>query len=93
MEHFESEGEADNAIIEMAVRFWFMDDDWDVDKGLLEDNGINCVVYEDALASLYPAPDVALGRIKLYIDDDKLELANRLLEEAAKEQTAEEGQE
>lgn len=64
-----------------------------VDKGLLEDNGINCVVYEDALASLYPAPDLALGRIKLYIDDDKLELANRLLEEAAKEQTPEDGQE
>lgn len=28
MEHFESEDEADKAIIEMAVRFWFMDDDW-----------------------------------------------------------------
>lgn len=28
MEHYESEGEADNAIIEMAVRFWFLDDDW-----------------------------------------------------------------
>jgi hypothetical protein len=29
MEHYESEGEADNAIIEMAVNFWFMDDDWE----------------------------------------------------------------
>lgn len=28
MEHYESEDEADNAIIEMAVRFWFIDDDW-----------------------------------------------------------------
>lgn len=28
MEHYESEDEADNAIIEMAIRFWFMDDDW-----------------------------------------------------------------
>lgn len=28
MEHYPSEGEADNAIIEMAVRFWFLDDDW-----------------------------------------------------------------
>lgn len=27
-EHFESEDEADNAIIDMAVRFWFLDDDW-----------------------------------------------------------------
>lgn len=29
MEHFESEDEADNAIIDMAIRFWFMDDDWE----------------------------------------------------------------
>ena len=28
-EHFPNESDADNAIIEMAVRFWFMDDDWD----------------------------------------------------------------
>lgn len=28
MEHYESEDEADNTIIEMAIRFWFMDDDW-----------------------------------------------------------------
>lgn len=36
MEHYESEDEADNAIIEMAIRFWFMDDDW----------GDNCKVWE-----------------------------------------------
>ena len=29
MEHFESEVDAELAIIEMAVRFWFLDDDWD----------------------------------------------------------------
>lgn len=28
MEHFGGEAEAENAIIDMAVRFWFMDDDW-----------------------------------------------------------------
>lgn len=27
-EHFDTDSEADNAIIEMAVRFWFLDDDW-----------------------------------------------------------------
>ena len=36
MEHYESEDEADNAIIERAVRFWFCDDDW----------GDNCKVWE-----------------------------------------------
>lgn len=29
MEHFPNESDAENAIIEMAVRFWFMDDDWE----------------------------------------------------------------
>ena len=28
-EHFPNEADAENAIIEMAVRFWFMDDDWE----------------------------------------------------------------
>lgn len=28
-EHFDTDSEADNAIIEMAVRFWFQDDDWE----------------------------------------------------------------
>ena len=28
-EHFPVEADAENAIIEMAVRFWFRDDDWD----------------------------------------------------------------
>ena len=27
-EHFSNEADAENAIIEMAVRFWFKDDDW-----------------------------------------------------------------
>lgn len=27
-EHFPNEADAENAIIEMAVRFWFMDEDW-----------------------------------------------------------------
>jgi hypothetical protein len=27
-EHFTSDAEAEQAIIEMAVRFWFLDDDW-----------------------------------------------------------------
>jgi hypothetical protein len=35
-EHFPNEADAENAIVEMAVRFWFMDDDW----------GDNCKVWE-----------------------------------------------
>lgn len=29
MEHFPNEADAENAVIEMAVRFWFKDDDWE----------------------------------------------------------------
>lgn len=52
-----------------------------IDKGLLEDNGINCVIMEDALTSIYPAPDSTMGRVSLYIEDDKVEEACRLLSE------------
>ena len=36
-----------------------------IDKGLLEDNGINCVIMENALTSIYPAPDSTMGRVSL----------------------------
>lgn len=50
-----------------------------IEKGLLEENGINCVVIEDALTSIYPAPDAMAERISLYIDADKLEQAQTIL--------------
>lgn len=52
-----------------------------IDKGLLEDNGINCVIMEDALTSIYPAPDSTMGRVLLYVEEDKVEEACRLLSE------------
>lgn len=54
-----------------------------IDKGLLEDNGINCVVIEDALSSIYPTPDSVTGRIKLYVDDGMLQISRELLKNTA----------
>lgn len=52
-----------------------------IDKGLLEDNGIACVVLENALTSIYPAPDSTMGRVSLYIEDGKEKEALELLKE------------
>ncbi len=50
-----------------------------IDKGLLEENGISCVVTEDALSTLYPTPDSVTGRIKLYVSDGMLQISKELL--------------
>lgn len=50
-----------------------------VDKGLLEENDINCVILDSTLSTIYPAPDSAIGRVSLYIEDDKAEQAKSLL--------------
>lgn len=54
-----------------------------IDKGLLEENGINCVILEDALSSIYPTPDSVSGRIKLYVDDGMLQTSTELLKKSA----------
>ena len=50
-----------------------------IDKGLLEENGINCVVFEDAMSNIYPTPDSITGRIKLYVPDGMLQISKELL--------------
>lgn len=51
-----------------------------VDKGLLEENGIECVVLNNALTSIYPAPDSTMGRVSLYIEEGKEKEALELLQ-------------
>lgn len=52
-----------------------------VDKGLLEENGIECVILSNALTSIYPAPDSTMGRVSLYIEEGKEKEALELLQE------------
>lgn len=55
-----------------------------IDKGLLEENGINCVVTEDALSTVFPTPDSATGRIKLYVAEGMLQISKELLNNSDK---------
>lgn len=50
-----------------------------IDKGLLESNGINCVVLESAQSTIFPAPGAGIGGIDLYVEDDKLKEARELI--------------
>ena len=56
-----------------------------IDKGLLEENDINCVIIEDALSSIYPAPDAITGRIKLYVPDGMLQISKEILHNTEKQ--------
>ena len=51
-----------------------------IDKGLLESNGINCVVVGSALSSIYPVPDSGIYSVRLYVGKDDYDEARHLLE-------------
>lgn len=50
-----------------------------IDKGLLETNGINCVVVTGGLSSIYPVPDAGIDSVKLYVAKDSYDEAVNLL--------------
>lgn len=51
-------------------------------KGMLESNGIGCVLMQSPLSAIYPTPDGDnFGGVKLYAEDDKAPEAVRLLRE------------
>lgn len=52
-----------------------------IDKGYLADNGIPTVVEEDAISSVFPAPDAGTSNICLYlINDEQFDKAKALLD-------------
>jgi len=50
-----------------------------IDKGMLETNGIECVISNNAMSEVFPAPDSGTGRVQLYVPDDKYNDARSLL--------------
>lgn len=52
-----------------------------IDKGMLESNGIPVVVQTDALSQLFPGSSLA-GSIGLYVPEEDVEKAWRLLDES-----------
>lgn len=48
-------------------------------KGMLDANGIDSFVSENALSSVFPAPDAGTGITSLYVGDADYERAYRLV--------------
>lgn len=50
-----------------------------IDKGYLENNDIPAFVEHNAMSSVFPAPDSGTSSIGLFVDDENLPEAKRLL--------------
>lgn len=48
-------------------------------KGVLETNGVPCVINNELMSSVYPLPVSDVGSIKVLIPADKLELAEGIM--------------
>jgi len=53
-----------------------------ITKGLLEDNGIECYLQDEAVSTILPHLNIANGGIKLFVLKDKAEQAEILLKQA-----------
>lgn len=51
-------------------------------KGLLEDNDIECFLKDENVSTIMPYLNIANGGIKLSVPENKMEDAEKLLEEA-----------
>lgn len=58
-------------------------------KGLLEDNGIECFLQDEAVSTIMPHLSIATGGIKLSVPSDQQEPAEKLLAAAEEQMTDE----
>lgn len=49
-------------------------------KGVLETNGVPCVINNELMSTVYPLPVSDVGSINVLIPSDKLELAKEIIE-------------
>ncbi len=54
-------------------------------EGLLKSNGINCYSEHEAVSQIFGITMNGVGRIKLFVEEKKLELAKKILEESKKD--------
>lgn len=50
-----------------------------IDKGFLENNGIEAQVISNAMSDIFPAPGAGNGSIDLYVPDNEYDKAYKLL--------------
>ncbi|MBE6318595.1 MAG: DUF2007 domain-containing protein [Bacteroidales bacterium] len=48
-------------------------------QGLLEDNGVKCVLNNEIMSSVYPLTFTSIGGIKLLVNCDSVEIAEKIL--------------
>ncbi len=55
-----------------------------IDKGFLENHGIESQVDSNAISTIFPGPGNWTGNVSLYVADDKAEEARQLLADRPK---------
>ncbi len=58
---------------------YYTDADAYIAKGVLETNGVPCIINNEIMSSVYPITVTSLGEIKLLVFRRDLELARRIM--------------
>ncbi|MFG6381867.1 MAG: DUF2007 domain-containing protein [Muribaculum sp.] len=58
---------------------YYSDADAYIAKGVLETNGVPCIINNEIMSSVYPITVTSLGEIKLLVFRRDLELARRIM--------------
>lgn len=59
---------------------YYNDADAYIAKGVLETNGVPCIINNEIMSTVYPITVTSLGEIKLLVFRRDLELARRIME-------------
>ena len=59
---------------------YYSDADAYIAKGVLETNGVPCIINNEIMSTVYPITVTSLGEIKLVVFRRDLELARRIME-------------
>ncbi|HRF69629.1 MAG TPA: DUF2007 domain-containing protein [Muribaculum sp.] len=59
---------------------YYSDADAYIAKGVLETNGVPCIINNEIMSTVYPITVTSLGEIKLLVFRRDLELARRIME-------------
>ena len=59
---------------------YYSDADAYIAKGVLETNGVPCIINNEIMSTAYPITVTSLGEIKLLVFRRDLELARRIME-------------
>ena len=52
-------------------------------KGVLNTNGIECVLTNERMSGIFPLPDLPVGQVNILVFRKDLELANQIMSSAA----------